>query len=334
MSRIPVKIDSPYRVAGDLAIELKSRKGGVNYDPEIRRLATIVGSKRKRDITRKNAFMSQTAFEDWNEKHGGNYRMAEDKLDDDEIPELVVYDKNGKIVGVNGYTTTRSDWGVRKPYYATFPTRESRKGHSLGGWVRDEIYRETAEDFDEDGIPKDTYVKRLNSIHNDPRYRGYVMKASAPSPYNTFIKLIVKPAVEDAMNFYTSGDKERNKTINIALREARGVGWMMKLASDYWNHWVKEPILARLQSQLTALLNHYNITHTTPAQNTSDKDFIAWIFSKKEVKQEVNVALRGILRSKNEYIDNMIPPIRELIAQSLPEATTSEGSMMASGEGD
>ena len=91
MSRIPVRLDSPYKVGGDLAIALNGRKGGVSYDPELRRLATIVGSKRKRDITRKNAFMSKTAFDDWNEKHGGGYRMSDADLDGDDIDELVVY---------------------------------------------------------------------------------------------------------------------------------------------------------------------------------------------------------------------------------------------------
>ena len=322
MSRIPVRLDSPYRVGGDLSIALGSGKG-VNYDPELRRLATIVGSKRKRDITRKNAFMTQTAFDPWNAKHGGNYRMAEADLDGDHVDELVVYDRKNKIVGVNGYTTTRSDWGVRKPYYDAFPSRKSRKGNPLTGWVREEIYRESPEDFDADGMPTDAYVSRLNNIHNEPRFHGYAMKASTPTPFNIFIKLIVKPAVEQAMRLYTDGDKEQNKTINIALREARGVGWMTKFASDYWNHWVKVPILQRLRNQLAALLNHYNTTHTKQAQDTNDKDFIAWIFNKKEVKNEVSVALRAILQAKDNYIENMLTPLRELIAQSLPDTSAS-----------
>ena len=71
------------------------------------------------------------------------------------------------------------------------------------------------------------------------------------------------------------------------------------------------------------------------AQDTNYKDFIAWIFNKKEVKNEVSVALRAILQAKDNYIENMLTPLREMIAQSLPDGSASSvASVMASEEDD
>ena len=54
----------------DINIEFKNGRGRggryADYDKEIRYIADVVGSKRKKDITRKNAFMSKAAFDVWN----------------------------------------------------------------------------------------------------------------------------------------------------------------------------------------------------------------------------------------------------------------------------
>ena len=110
----------------DINIEFKNGRGRggryANYDKEIRYIADVVGSKRKKDITRNNSFLSKKAFVAWNVKHGGKYVMVDEKIDGDDIPELVVKNPKGKLVAVNGYTVKRSDWGVRKPFYEAYPT--------------------------------------------------------------------------------------------------------------------------------------------------------------------------------------------------------------------
>lgn len=48
-------------------------------------------------------------------------------LNHDDVPDVVIYDKDGKPLVVNGYTTKPSRWPDDLIWYGSYPTREARK---------------------------------------------------------------------------------------------------------------------------------------------------------------------------------------------------------------
>lgn len=334
-SKIPRKVDSVHPT-DEIALKLnKARKFGagnyINYDAETMNLGRVVGSRRKRDIVRKNAFMSQAAFDDWNEKHGGKYVMTKKDIDGDgdEYPELVVMNPDGKLVAVNGYTFKRSDWGVREPYYTKYPMRADRKGQRIGDFVRTEIYHETPEDFDKYHYPTDEYLERLNNIQKQKEYAGYSLHASKPSAYNIFFNVFVKEPYDELLTLY--GDSEEGKkTIRQLCSKEYGKQWLMKIASDKWDEWVKLPILRRI-SDLGGLLAYYNENHKHQAENADDPKFRDWIFSKSEMKNEVKKALQRLIDNKETYYEHMRTLIdQEIVAALPPEMSSAQSSGISS----
>ena len=99
-------------------------------------LKDIVGSRGNKDIIRKGSWQAENSFNNWksaiNPSTGiiyperQKYEFNYEDIDNDNQSEAVVY-KNNKIVGINGYTTAKSDYPIRRSYYTEHPTKESRK---------------------------------------------------------------------------------------------------------------------------------------------------------------------------------------------------------------
>ena len=132
----------------------------VETHDDIEALLNVVGSKNARDITRKNHFMSKAAFDEWNAKqpegkYWGDYR----DVDDDGTDEFVVRGKNedGPLVAINGYTTKKSDWAVRRDYYEAYPKIGTRPTGGIGAFAK-ALY---GEEYDDYGYPTDAYLERI-----------------------------------------------------------------------------------------------------------------------------------------------------------------------------
>lgn len=320
----------PKFVPDEIVFKSSGRRGGAekyaDYDDEIQYITKVVGSKNKKDITRKNAFMSKKAFEAWNQKRGGNYAMHDEDIDDDEIKELVVRNPKGELVAVNGYTVKRSDWGVRKPFYETYPTREERRGKSLGEYVRDTIYETTANDFDDYGYAKEGYIKRIKNIQSQPEYAGYSMKASTPSPYNLFIKNIIKPAVDYVLSDIADGDRGKIKTLRILCDLDYGKGWMMQFAGKLWNDWVRNPIIKSLRNQIELYKNKYNENHVEKISDVEDEKFVKWLLNRAEIKAQVKKAFEHIMKNKQTAIKTAMEFYEPFLKESAEKSESFEHS--------
>ena len=191
------------------------RRGGfvAKYDdpqPDIDALLSVVGSKRARDIVRKNRFMSKAAFDEWNKSStGGRGKYWGDYVDIDEdgMHEFVVRrgGEDGRLVAVNGYTTKASDWAVRKPYYDQYPKIGERPKDGLRGFVKRELFKE---EVDEYGYPTEAYAKRIADFHQ--MYPKYALRVSGNvSPYNLFVRNIASGALTNKINEMEWNDDER-----------------------------------------------------------------------------------------------------------------------------
>lgn len=70
-------------------------------------------------------------------------------LNNDGIPDVVISNANNQPIFVNGYTTTNSNYPVDLAYYNRYPTRASRRGHSLNDF-KNELYNVTYDVNNED----------------------------------------------------------------------------------------------------------------------------------------------------------------------------------------
>lgn len=320
---------APPYTPSEFTINFKEgRSGGkyADYDDEIRYITNVVGSKSKKDITRKNAFMSKAAFKVWNEKRGNKYSIDDEKLDEDEIPELVVRNPKGKLIAVNGYTVKRSDWGVRKPFYTEYPTRQDRRGKSLGNYVREKIYETTDDDFDEFGYANSDYLARIKSIQSKPEYAGYSMKASTPSSYNLFLSHIIKPAVNRVISIITGNNPALRKDLQILCDADYGKGWMMQFAGQLWSDWIKTPILKALGNNLGTYLSKYNENHINKVSDVNDEKFVKWIMNKSEIKSRVIDGFKHIMSNKTAYINAAIEYYEPFLRESAGKSESFENT--------
>ncbi len=70
-------------------------------------------------------------------------------INNDGIPDVVITNANNQPIYVNGYTTTNSNYPVDLAYYNRYPTRASRRGHSLNDF-KNELYNVTYDVNNED----------------------------------------------------------------------------------------------------------------------------------------------------------------------------------------
>ena len=320
----------PKYVPGEISIKSGGKRGGhgkyADYDDEIRYITNVVGSKSKKDITRKNAFMSKEAFDAWDEKRGNKYAMEDIDLDGDEFPEMVVKNPKGQLVAVNGYTVKRSDWGVRRPFYTEYPTRQARKGQTLGKFVRDVIYETTDDDFDDYGYAKDGYLDRIKNIQSKPQFAGYSMKASTPSSYNLFLSKIIKPSIDYIMKRLSGANKEIIKDIREQCDLDYGKGWMMIFASELWNDWIKNPILKQLSPNIRQYLDKYNENHVDKISNVQDVKFLNWLLNKKEIKPHVRKGFEHIMNNKKAYMNAAVEYCEPRIRESAEKTESFENT--------
>ena len=295
------------KVFNSPSIPIGRRRGGVIHnkydDPQadIEALKEVVGSKRARDITRKNRFMSQAAFDKWNaQETGGNgkYWGGYEDIDDDGVEEFIVRrgGKGGRLVALNGYTTKASDWVIRRPYYEKYPEIGSRPEGGIGRYAKDELYQIETDEY---GYPTEESLERVNSARRqNPKYTHHV---GTISPYNLFVKQIMSLGLEHELNeLGITEDANRKELIN-ELNQHYNKGWLLKLAGVLWKAWIKKPIMDTLEEDgiLREWILVYNQNHATSARDDPEK-FEKWLFNKPAIKKEVKEYTKELLKSGSD----------------------------------
>lgn len=85
--------------------------------------------------------MSRTTATAWGAKRGLHLGEPGEDLNHDGVEDVVLYNKAGKPVVVNGYKAHPSDFAARQEYYDAYPTKEARMERSFKDWGKTEYYK-------------------------------------------------------------------------------------------------------------------------------------------------------------------------------------------------
>ena len=302
-------------------------------------LFNLVSSKNARDITRKADWIAQNPFNAWNEKdmkrNGGKQRYwgALEDYDHDGLPIEFVVRKGkptGPVVGVNGYTTSASDFPWKYDYYNAYPTEEDRQGTSFKQFMENKYKPKYGDD-------NMTVVDWALNPEEDPRtmriknHGGYTFPVPKErSPFHAMSTLIVYPIIEDIiLNDFAKGNKDDAKKFRktIADHSGSGPGFASILCSEIYNAYIIEPIYNYLRANglMTQYLNAYIETKKRnnpnfdydPKNATSEQHakFGQWLHARKEFKEAAKK--RATLYVSQANIGNTIAEIKPLIKERL-----------------
>ena len=117
------------------------------------------------------------------------YRAHLAHLNDDRIPEVVVYDRKGAPFIVNGYKMKGSDYGLRSEYYTANPTKKHRAINSMREWLSDSCWSSKQD-------PENPYRKvniKRTAIGDKLKSKGWKIPTkpkAQQSVYSIFCKLV------------------------------------------------------------------------------------------------------------------------------------------------
>ena len=313
-------------------------------------LYELVGSKYGRDIVRRNYFSSPSAFEKWNAKQSAKAKCWADYEDYDQDglrEEFVVRrgDAHGPVIAVNGYTTKKSDWGIRKDLYKEYPERKGRMS------MRDYVYEKYVDDDDLDkaGFATPEYLtKRKQLMAASP----YALRIPNPSAYNIFVKRIVGDAYALAINSIAGShvdldddDKglpleelNTRKALRRGCTDVYNPGWILGKASEYWNAWVKKPILDWLKQngRLEQFIHDFeglkrNRPATAdfrfdPANAEHQKEFNSWLFAKKHIKKALIEYVREMFTPGTKDNVNAVNALASVFDEMIRTANSGRSS--------
>ena len=294
-------------------------------------LFALVSSRNHRDIVRKNEFMSPAAFDVWNSKQKSKCWAGMEDYDRDGQPtEFVVRrgNQNGPIIAVNGYTTKPSDWESKRKFYESHPMRADRsakKGVSYRKFL-DELY---GYEEDAEGFATEKYLKRRKDLMDKSPYN---LRMKNPSPYNIFQTRLISPAWKNVLAIFAEGSEDTAKEIRKKCNEKHGKGWMMKVASQFWDVWVKEPILQNLedaghlddyiatfQGKKRASVKTPNFRYN-PDDESHVEEFERWLFARAEIKEALIEFVRPLFNRDNKAYKQAMSYLQRYFDERIVEA--------------
>ena len=304
-------------------------------------LFQLVSSKNARDVSRKADWTAAAPFRIWNEKdikrNKGKQRFwgALEDYDKDGLPiEFVVRrgKPDGPVVGVNGYTTTASDYPWRYEYYDMYPTKDSRKNTSFNEFMLNKygpIYGK--DNMTVEGWTIDPEVDRRTQMIK--KHKGYTYPVPGErSPFQAFSTLIVHPVIHDIILEMAKGDVDTAKAIRkkIALKSGKGPGFASVLCSELYYTYILHGIYEVLNKN--GLMPQYeqayvetkkrskpNFTYNKNNEDEQNK-FTSWLHSRKEFKEAAKarttkfVSVDTIAAIKAEIKAKLAPRLQMLAA--------------------
>ena len=169
----------------------------------------------QQEIVKVPACSTYESAQEWcNARPKSGYRAGTAHLNDDRIPEVVVYDRKGAPFIVNGYKMKGSDYGLRSEYYTANPTKKHRAINPMREWLNDSCWSSTED-------PENPYRKvniKRTAIGDKLKSKGWKIPAkpkAQQSVYSIFCKLVapyVKRyfASEDFLKLFRGMSDEQN----------------------------------------------------------------------------------------------------------------------------
>ena len=231
----------------------------------------------KNDVKQIKEAQSVASAQDWIDRHGYQnlYDVVEEDLDGDNFPEVVVKDKTGKKVIVNGYTTEPSLFPYRREYYSTHPTKESRKNKPWKNFIKTEFYNPTYDATGRGITGISEAAAQFDELITDNGYTR-TMKPKNRSTYQVFTSRCIAP-------FYQA---LRYLNLHVPFKLAQ-------LSAYVWKEIVRDPALSYVYGE--AVLQ------------VTDKKELAKLCSKQEVKDAIENIAVPILTQARTIFDNVLP---------------------------
>ena len=177
----------------------------------------------KKEISKVPLASSIKTAQPWAEKRG--LRAGVQDLDGDGTQEVVVYDKAGRPIIINGYKLRDSDFALRQAYFDTHTTKQSRiKEPSVNEWGKRYAYDSTV-DPNNPWITH-TRLKPEGQLLEQTGYKMPVKPKKTQSIFNIFTKLIA-PLVKK----YWAGDAEAFRNIIGAKGDESNIEFIKKIIS-------------------------------------------------------------------------------------------------------
>ena len=180
----------------------------------------------------------------WVQKHGPElYHVEDTDINGDNIPDIIVKNKEGHNVIVNGYTTGESTYPYRYSYYTQFPTSDARKqarqnGETFREYIKG-LYNPQYDDYginiqrDPNGNPVFAAQEGLE-LENKIKRSGYtkIIRPKDKTPYQAFVSGVVKPMYDVV------------KLINHLMKRSTNSQLLTKVAAVMWNQTILIPAMA------------------------------------------------------------------------------------------
>ena len=294
-------------------------------------LVGIAGSKIARDIKRTENFMSPEMLQQLNNKRVANgmapYYGEWVDADGDDIDEFVVRTKQaGPIIGVNGYTTQKSDWPIKSAWYKKYPSKEDRKNNSFNSFVTDYYTNDPHVKYatDESGFPTEAYMHRRKQLQAGSKYKLHL---PAPSAYNLFTQRLVSGVYKFIVDEIVKANqgKVTADTISKVMTATMGQGWMMAAAAELWKILVKDPAkqhlhdLGKLDSILEAARNTKAYTKAADKEEFLDK----YVMNKKVTKNLVHDIVAPMLNLRSPSSQQITRAIGDHMVKLIGDACSS-----------
>ena len=188
----PSKMNSQYNYSNfkTLDDERKERLAGIKYGEDTQNLYDSMINmivNHKMELQKIPQCSSLAGAQAWATKR--KLRAGQEDFDKDGVPEIVVYNKAGQPMIINGYRPKPSDYAIRNAYWSENPTLEKRiDAGPMMDWVKAKAYTVTE---DPDNPWKRTI--RKTQWGSELKEKGYKMPTKPKKQYsvfNIFCKLI------------------------------------------------------------------------------------------------------------------------------------------------
>ena len=274
-------------------------------------LKHVVGSECARDLRRNGGFMSPESFAEWKRTYDrkNEYQGSIRNVDNDPEEEFVVerLDSKGNpyLVAVNGWTTVKSDYPVRKAWYAANPTHEQRKANKFKPFLKSHYL--TEEFKAPSGYPNHAYLEKLAR----DKYTNYKYNLRMPNPNarQEFMREIVWAAYKYVITIL-SRDLGRTKAdISYVCNKRWGSGWVARKGTEIYNKWFVTPTIRDLRQNPYYIdaMEKYAAKFTNSKNpipfNSENPDHIAkfekTLLKKDSVREGINQDVAALLNDEH-----------------------------------
>ena len=230
----------------------------VNYKPVHNRVRATAMHQLKnivstsilgQDIKRVRKAESVRGANEWAAKHSNSrrqYKVEEEDLDNDGIQDVLVYDTDGNLVIVNGYTIRKSDYPYRR-MFGDLPEAVRKEHGNYRNYLKT-IYGPTYDDRTGE------ITKWKQDPKQDERYRRLVerdFKTYIPrdrSPYQVFTDQVVKPLVHNILTaepeIFSYQVYNTNGEVTTKYPPV-----LIAVTADAWNYAVIKPIIEHMTNE-------------------------------------------------------------------------------------